>query len=86
MPRVYADDEVVTVRTADVRNTDLLARGRGQFDGGYTGVGVVRCGWAGFQRDWNQEVWRLELADGSARQQPGYFPVTIVRRDLGGVA
>jgi hypothetical protein len=48
MPRVYADDEVVTVRTADVRNTDLLAQGRGAFDGGYTSVGVVRCGWAGF--------------------------------------
>jgi hypothetical protein len=86
MGRVYTDGDVVTVRTDEVRAGDQLASGRDQFKGGHTGVGVVLSGWAGFHRDWGQEVWRLELVDGSARQQPGYFPVTIVRRDLGGVA
>lgn len=79
MSTVYTDDQVVTVRTEQLAAGMLRARGRDQQSGGYTAVRIDRAGWAGWAADWQAEVWRVELADGTTFAQPGHFPVCVVR-------
>jgi hypothetical protein len=80
MTTVYTREDLDEVRTDKVREGDLLARGRSLELGGYTAVRVGIAGPVGYKPDWDEDVYRIEFADGTACQQPGRYPVLIVGR------
>lgn len=80
--RVYTDADLLPTALRDVKVGDLLASGRALDLGGYTAQVVKASGWAGPKAEWeHRNAWRLELADGSVRQQPEEDKVLIVAFD-----
>lgn len=75
---IYDRTDLVEVRTDEVREGDHLASGRSLQLGGYTAQRVGLAGPVGYKPDWNEDVHRIELANGLACQQPGRYPVLIV--------
>ncbi len=85
--RIWPVEDTTTIRTDELTAGDLLASGTefGQPDG-FTGHEVAEAGYAGWSKEWGQEVWRVRRTDGREYVQPADFRVTVVRRDRVGVA